>query len=66
MDEDQGEAGGGLQLPVAVAENSAAVGGIDFDGFRDGIEDLRPAGKEIADDGLKVGVCQPAAGDERR
>ena len=41
-----------LRLPVAVAEDAAGIGGIDFDGFSDGGQAKRRPGKKVADDGL--------------
>ena len=54
-----------LRLPMAMAENAAGVGGIDFDGFGDGRQAKRGPGKKVADDGLQMAVREPGMGFER-
>ena len=50
--------------PVAVAEDAATIGGIDFHGFSDGGQAKRRPGKKVADDSLQMAVGKPARGFE--
>lgn len=63
-----GEARGAyrLGLPVAVTEDAAGIGGIDFDGFGDGGQTKLGPGEKVADNGLQVAVREPWMGFERR
>jgi len=53
-----------LRLPVAMAENAAGIGGIDFNGFSDRGQAKRRPGKKVADDGLQMAVGEPEMGFE--
>ena len=53
-----------FRLPMAMAENAAGVGGIDFDGFSDSGQAKRGTGKKVADDGLQMAVGEPGMGLE--
>ena len=49
---------------MAMAEDAATVGGIDWDGVSDGGQAKGAPGKKIADDGLQVAVAEPWMGLE--
>jgi len=63
VNEDEGELGGAdvRRLPVAMAEDAAAVGRIDFHLFGDGVERKWRPRKKVADDGLEVTAAEAAA-----
>jgi len=64
VDEHEGQVRGDVGMPVTVAEDAAAIGGIDFNGLLDEREAEARARKVIADDGLKMAVEQAAARGE--
>jgi hypothetical protein len=65
MNEHCGEPGSRVGLPVAMAENAAAVGGVDFYRLRDCGQGEWGARQEIADDGLKVAIGEAAQRHKR-
>ena len=48
-----------FRLPMAMAEDAAAIGGIDFDGFGDGGQMKRGTREKVANDGLQMAVREP-------